>query len=136
MERGSEKNEAKGGRVKFMKWDFKPPHCDLIRMFYASLTMAPPPPLFFSSLLQGSQDSTGGPEGLVATPFSAFPPPPPPQNGLAGAEFGPGAMFAAGGQGTAEVGVGANVAGGSGSSNSNSSNSINVSKHRVCFHKP
>ncbi|XP_076607857.1 RNA binding protein fox-1 homolog 2-like isoform X2 [Chaetodon auriga] len=51
---------------------------------------------------QGSQDSTGGQEGLVAPPFSAFPPPPPPQNGLPGTEFGPGAMFGAGGQGTAE----------------------------------
>ncbi|XP_037647369.1 RNA binding protein fox-1 homolog 2-like isoform X3 [Sebastes umbrosus] len=59
---------------------------------------------------QGSQDSTGGQEGLVAPPFSAFPPPPPPQNGLPGTEFGPGAMFGAGGQVTAEVGVGANGA--------------------------
>lgn len=66
----------------------------------------------------------------MTTPFSAFPPPPPPQNGLAGTEFGPGAMFAAGGQGAAEVAVGANVAGGSGSSNNsnNSNNSINVSE--------
>ncbi|XP_041856084.1 RNA binding protein fox-1 homolog 2-like isoform X4 [Melanotaenia boesemani] len=52
---------------------------------------------------QGSQDSTGGQEGLVAPPFTAFPPPPPPQNGLPGTEFGPGAMFGAGGQGTAEI---------------------------------
>ncbi|TMS14779.1 RNA binding protein fox-1-like protein 2 [Larimichthys crocea] len=59
---------------------------------------------------QGSQDSTGGQEGLVAPPFSAFPPPPPPQNGLPGTEFGPGAMFGAGGQGTADVGAGANGA--------------------------
>ncbi|XP_029292916.1 RNA binding protein fox-1 homolog 2-like [Cottoperca gobio] len=59
---------------------------------------------------QGSQDSTGGQEGLVAPPFSAFPPPPPPQNGLPGTEFGPGAMFVAGGPGTAEVGAGANGA--------------------------
>ncbi|XP_045928549.1 RNA binding protein fox-1 homolog 2-like isoform X1 [Micropterus dolomieu] len=59
---------------------------------------------------QGSQDSTGGQEGLVAPPFAAFPPPPPPQNGLPGTEFGPGAMFGAGGQGTAEVGPGANGA--------------------------
>ncbi|XP_054861225.1 RNA binding protein fox-1 homolog 2-like isoform X5 [Amphiprion ocellaris] len=59
---------------------------------------------------QGSQDSTGGQEGLVAPPFAAFPPPPPPQNGLPGTEFGPGAMFGAGGQGTAEVGAGANGA--------------------------
>ncbi|XP_042249782.1 RNA binding protein fox-1 homolog 2-like isoform X3 [Thunnus maccoyii] len=51
---------------------------------------------------QGSQDSTGGQEGLVAPPFTAFPPPPPPQNGLPGTEFGPAAMFGAGGQGTAE----------------------------------
>lgn len=88
-----------------------------------------------SSLLQGSQDSAGGQEGLVATPFSAFPPPPPPQNGLAGTEFGPGAMFAAGGQGTAEVAAGANVAGGSGGSGgggSSSNNSINVSKRLLC----
>lgn len=96
------------------------------------------PSFFPSSLLQGSQDSAGGQEGLVATPFSAFPPPPPPQNGLAGTEFGPGAMFAAGGQGTAEVAAGANVAGGSGgSSSSNSNNSINVSKRLLCvFTKP
>ncbi|MEQ2306147.1 hypothetical protein AMECASPLE_005150, partial [Ameca splendens] len=58
----------------------------------------------------GSQDSTGGQEGLVAPPFATFPPPPPPQNGLPGAEFGPGAMFGAVGQGAAEVGVGANGA--------------------------
>ncbi|XP_077940732.1 RNA binding protein fox-1 homolog 3 isoform X7 [Gasterosteus aculeatus] len=57
---------------------------------------------------QGSQDSTGGQEGLVAPPFSAFPPPPPPQNGLPGAEFGPGAMFVGGG--AADVGAGANGA--------------------------
>lgn len=69
----------------------------------------------------------------MATPFSAFPPPPPPQNGLAGTEFGPGAMFAAGGQSTAEVAVGPNVAGGSGNSNSN--NGINVSKRHACVHK-
>ncbi|XP_054614562.1 RNA binding protein fox-1 homolog 2-like isoform X3 [Dunckerocampus dactyliophorus] len=56
---------------------------------------------------QGSQDSTGAQDGLVAPPFTAFPPPPPPQNGIAGTEFGPGAMFGAGGQGTAEVGAGA-----------------------------
>uniref|UniRef100_A0A8C6WIL4 RNA binding protein fox-1 homolog 2 n=1 Tax=Neogobius melanostomus TaxID=47308 RepID=A0A8C6WIL4_9GOBI len=61
---------------------------------------------------QGSQDSTGGQEGLVAPPFAAFPPPPPPQNGLPGTEFGPGAMFGAAGQGTAEVGAGANGANG------------------------
>ncbi|XP_072299814.1 RNA binding protein fox-1 homolog 2-like isoform X2 [Eucyclogobius newberryi] len=59
---------------------------------------------------QGSQDSTGGQEGLVAPPFAVFPPPPPPQNGLPGTEFGPGAMFGAAGQGTAEVGAGANGA--------------------------
>ncbi|XP_013125611.1 RNA binding protein fox-1 homolog 2 isoform X4 [Oreochromis niloticus] len=69
---------------------------------------------------QGSQDSTGGQEGLVAPPFTAFPPPPPPQNGLPGTEFGPGAMFGAGGQGTAEVGAGAN--GAPTSTNNNSSN--------------
>ncbi|KAM9843005.1 RNA binding protein fox-1 homolog 2-like [Aulostomus maculatus] len=57
---------------------------------------------------QGSQDSTGGQEGLVAPPFTAFPPPPPPQNGLPGTEFGPGAMFGAAGQGAAELGAGSN----------------------------
>ncbi|XP_037111585.1 RNA binding protein fox-1 homolog 2-like isoform X4 [Syngnathus acus] len=51
---------------------------------------------------QGPQDSTGAQDGLVAPAFTAFPPPPPPQNGIAGTEFGPGAMFGAGGQGTAE----------------------------------
>ncbi|KAJ8344943.1 hypothetical protein SKAU_G00291360 [Synaphobranchus kaupii] len=55
---------------------------------------------------QGSQDATGGQEGLVPPPFSAYPPPPPPQNGL-GAEFG-GSLFGAGGQGPAEAGAGAN----------------------------
>ncbi|XP_063327432.1 RNA binding protein fox-1 homolog 2-like isoform X2 [Pelmatolapia mariae] len=69
---------------------------------------------------QGSQDSTGGQEGLVAPPFTAFPPPPPPQNGLPGTEFGPGAMFGAGGQGAAEVGAGAN--GAPTSTNNNNSN--------------
>lgn len=56
-----------------------------------------------SCLQQGSQDSTGGQEGLVPPPFSAYPPPPPPQNGL-GAEFG-GSLFGAGGQGPTEAGV-------------------------------
>ncbi|KAJ3600865.1 hypothetical protein NHX12_031839 [Muraenolepis orangiensis] len=46
-----------------------------------------------------SQDSTAAADGLVATPFSAFPPPAPPHNGLAGPEFVSGAMFVAGGQG-------------------------------------
>lgn len=78
----------------------------------------PLPPL--PPLPQGSQDSTGGQEGLVAPPFTAFPPPPPPQNGLPGTEFGPGAMFGAGGQGAAEVGAGAN--GAPTSTNNNSSN--------------
>ncbi|XP_027897211.1 RNA binding protein fox-1 homolog 2-like isoform X1 [Xiphophorus couchianus] len=59
---------------------------------------------------QGSQDSAGGQEGLVAPPFTTFPPPPPPQNGLPGTEFGPGAMFAAAGQSAVEVGAGANGA--------------------------
>uniref|UniRef100_A0A096LYS1 RNA binding protein fox-1 homolog 2 n=1 Tax=Poecilia formosa TaxID=48698 RepID=A0A096LYS1_POEFO len=59
---------------------------------------------------KGSQDSTGGQEGLVAPPFTTFPPPPPPQNGLPGTEFGPGAMFAAAGQSAVEVGAGANGA--------------------------
>ncbi|XP_042249783.1 RNA binding protein fox-1 homolog 2-like isoform X4 [Thunnus maccoyii] len=66
--------------------------------------------LYYPAMLPGSQDSTGGQEGLVAPPFTAFPPPPPPQNGLPGTEFGPAAMFGAGGQGTAEVGAGANGA--------------------------
>ncbi|XP_040917745.1 RNA binding protein fox-1 homolog 2-like isoform X4 [Toxotes jaculatrix] len=66
--------------------------------------------LYYPAMLPGSQDSTGGQEGLVAPPFTAFPPPPPPQNGLPGTEFGPGAMFGAGGQGTAEVGAGGNGA--------------------------
>lgn len=46
----------------------------------------------------------------MAPPFAAFPPPPPPQNGLPGTEFGPGTMFGAGGQVTAEVGAGSNGA--------------------------
>jgi len=71
-----------------------------------SLLFLPLPP----SLPQGSQDSTGGQEALVAPPFSTFPPPPPPQNGLPGTEFGPGAMYGAGGQGASEVGAGANGA--------------------------
>ncbi|XP_061701085.1 RNA binding protein fox-1 homolog 2-like isoform X9 [Syngnathoides biaculeatus] len=64
--------------------------------------------LYYPTTLLGSQDSTGAQDGLVAQPFAAFPPPPPPQNGIAGTEFGPGTMFGAGGQGTAEVGAGAN----------------------------
>ncbi|XP_071241472.1 RNA binding protein fox-1 homolog 2-like isoform X2 [Salvelinus alpinus] len=55
---------------------------------------------------QGSQDSTGGQEGLVPPPFSAFPPPPPPQNGL-GTEF-VGALFGASGQGPSDSGAGTN----------------------------
>ncbi|XP_035627168.1 RNA binding protein fox-1 homolog 2-like isoform X1 [Oncorhynchus keta] len=55
---------------------------------------------------QGSQDSTGGQEGLVPPPFSVFPPPPPPQNGL-GTEF-VGALFGAGGQGPSDSGAGTN----------------------------
>ncbi|XP_014869221.1 PREDICTED: RNA binding protein fox-1 homolog 2-like isoform X3 [Poecilia mexicana] len=66
--------------------------------------------LYYPALLPGSQDSTGGQEGLVAPPFTTFPPPPPPQNGLPGTEFGPGAMFAAAGQSAVEVGAGANGA--------------------------
>ncbi|XP_024920114.1 RNA binding protein fox-1 homolog 2-like isoform X2 [Cynoglossus semilaevis] len=71
---------------------------------------------------QGSQDSTGGQEGLVAPPFTAFPPPPPPQNGLPGTEFGPGAMFSAGGQGGAEVGAGGANAGTASATANGSSN--------------
>ena len=82
-----------------------------------SLLPSPSLPL----VLQGSQDSTGGQEGLVAPPFSAFPPPPPPQNGLPGTEFGPGAMFGAGGQVAAEVGASAN---GAATTATNSSNNV------------
>lgn len=86
------------------------------------------PPLSPSlPLTQGSQDSTGGQEGLVAPPFTAFPPPPPPQNGLPGTEFGPGAMFSAGGQGGAEVGAGgANAGTASATANGSSNVSNNV----------
>uniref|UniRef100_A0A9J7XA12 RNA binding protein fox-1 homolog 2 n=1 Tax=Cyprinus carpio carpio TaxID=630221 RepID=A0A9J7XA12_CYPCA len=54
---------------------------------------------------QGSQDTMGAPEGIVA-PFSSFPPPPPPppQNGLA-LEFGGGSVYSAGGQTEAPAGV-------------------------------
>ncbi|KAL4658013.1 hypothetical protein GN956_G2858 [Arapaima gigas] len=52
---------------------------------------------------QGSQESAGGQEGLLPTPFAAFPPPPPPQNGL-GTEFG-GGLFGAGGQAPSETGT-------------------------------
>ncbi|KAM9473221.1 RNA binding protein fox-1 homolog 2-like isoform 9-T10 [Salvelinus alpinus] len=62
--------------------------------------------LYYPAVLPGSQDSTGGQEGLVPPPFSAFPPPPPPQNGL-GTEFG-GALFGAGGQGPSDSGAGTN----------------------------
>ncbi|XP_036408076.1 RNA binding protein fox-1 homolog 2-like isoform X1 [Megalops cyprinoides] len=55
---------------------------------------------------QGSQESTGGQEGLVPQAFSTYPPPPPPQNGL-GSEFG-GSLFGAGAQGPTEAGAGAN----------------------------
>lgn len=55
----------------------------------------------------------------MAPPFSAFPPPPPPQNGLPGTEFVPGAMFGAGGQGTADVGAAANGATASSPTNNN-----------------
>ncbi|XP_056135510.1 RNA binding protein fox-1 homolog 2-like isoform X2 [Lampris incognitus] len=59
---------------------------------------------------QGSQDSSGGQEGLVPPPFSAFPPPPPPppQNGLT-LEYG-GSLYAAGAvQGPVEAGSAANT---------------------------
>ncbi|XP_056266379.1 RNA binding protein fox-1 homolog 2-like isoform X3 [Pseudoliparis swirei] len=59
----------------------------------------------YPSHSQGSQDSTGGQEGLVPPPFSAFPPPPPPppQNGLA-LDYG-GSLYAAGAvQGPVEAG--------------------------------
>uniref|UniRef100_A0AAV2KFK4 RNA binding protein fox-1 homolog n=1 Tax=Knipowitschia caucasica TaxID=637954 RepID=A0AAV2KFK4_KNICA len=75
--------------------------------------------LYYPALLPGSQDSTGGQEGLVAPPFAAFPPPPPPQNGLPGTEFGPGAMFGAAGQGTAEVGASVNGANGAATTTNN-----------------
>ncbi|KAM9473572.1 RNA binding protein fox-1 homolog 2-like isoform 18-T20 [Salvelinus alpinus] len=62
--------------------------------------------LYYPAVLPGSQDSTGGQEGLVPPPFSAFPPPPPPQNGL-GTEF-VGALFGASGQGPSDSGAGTN----------------------------
>ncbi|CAL8271408.1 unnamed protein product [Lota lota] len=67
-----------------------------------------------------SQDSTAA-DSLVAAPFLAFPPPAPPQNGVAGPEFGSGAMFEAGGQGgLAEAGGAApNAPIGAGSINNN-----------------
>lgn len=46
-----------------------------------------------------SQDSTAAADGLVATPFTAFPSPAPLHNGVAGPELGSGAMFGAGGPG-------------------------------------
>lgn len=64
----------------------------------------------------------------MAPPFTTFPPPPPPQNGLPGAEFGPGAMFGAGGQGTAEVGAGAN-----GATSTPSSNNVSTFMFRKAF---
>ncbi|XP_033827431.1 RNA binding protein fox-1 homolog 2-like isoform X5 [Periophthalmus magnuspinnatus] len=89
----------------------------------AQWTVVPPEQtmmgLYYPALLPGSQDSTGGQEGLVAPPFAAFPPPPPPQNGLPGTEFGPGAMFGAAGQGTAEVGASANGANGAATNTNN-----------------
>ncbi|XP_036797044.1 RNA binding protein fox-1 homolog 2 isoform X8 [Oncorhynchus mykiss] len=62
--------------------------------------------LYYPAVLTGSQDSTGGQEGLVPPPFSVFPPPPPPQNGL-GTEF-VGALFGASGQGPSDSGAGTN----------------------------
>ncbi|XP_031690226.1 RNA binding protein fox-1 homolog 2 isoform X11 [Oncorhynchus kisutch] len=62
--------------------------------------------LYYPAVLPGSQDSTGGQEGLVPPPFSVFPPPPPPQNGL-GTEF-VGALFGASGQGPSDSGAGTN----------------------------
>ena len=59
----------------------------------------------------------------MAPPFAAFPPPPPPQNGLPGTEFVPGAMFGAGGPGTAEVGVGSD---GTATAAINNSNSVSL----------
>ncbi|XP_016313590.1 RNA binding protein fox-1 homolog 2 isoform X2 [Sinocyclocheilus anshuiensis] len=54
---------------------------------------------------QGSQDTMGALEGVMA-PFSSFPPPPPPppQNGLA-LEFGAGSIYSAGGQTEAPAGA-------------------------------
>lgn len=80
---------------------------------------------------QGSQDSTGGQEGLVAPPFTAFPPPPPPQNGLPGTEFGPGAMFGGAGQGTAEVGAGANGANSAATTTNNNGKTEETSQGEV-----
>lgn len=73
---------------------------------FLSLSLSHALVLSFSIPCQGAQESTGGQEGLVPPPFSAFPPPPPPQNGLA-TEFG-GALYAAGPQGPAEPGAGSN----------------------------
>lgn len=103
-------------RVKFEMKNFKPvfPLCCscCCRRFPQTISsfVSSSPHSSFAPTPQGSQDSTGGQEGLVAPPFATFPPPPPPQNGLAGTEFVPGAMFGSGGQGTAEVGVGTNGA--------------------------
>uniref|UniRef100_A0A8C5CA17 RNA binding protein fox-1 homolog 2 n=1 Tax=Gadus morhua TaxID=8049 RepID=A0A8C5CA17_GADMO len=44
-----------------------------------------------------NQDSAAADSLVAAAPFLAFPPPAPPQNGVAGPEFGSGAMFVAGG---------------------------------------
>ncbi|XP_028312088.1 RNA binding protein fox-1 homolog 2-like isoform X6 [Gouania willdenowi] len=80
---------------------------------------------------QGSQDSTGAQEGLVAPPFAAFPPPPPPQNGLAGTDFGPGTMFSAGAQGSAEVGAASNGAATTPNSNTNDGKTEEASQGEV-----
>lgn len=69
-------------------------------------------------LLQGSQDSLSGQEGITP-PFSVFPPLPPPQNGMPESEFNPGTMFAAGSQSATDVGAGGNGTTPTATSNSN-----------------
>ncbi|XP_067114997.1 RNA binding protein fox-1 homolog 2 isoform X1 [Osmerus mordax] len=68
---------------------------------------------------QGSQDTTGGQEGLVPPPFSTFPPPPPPppQNGLP-LEYGATLYTAGAVQGPVEAGAASNTA-------TNAPNSLN-----------
>lgn len=70
------------------------------------------------SLLQGSQDSLSGQEGITP-PFSVYPPLPPSQNGMPESEFNPGTMFAAGSQSAADTGSGGNGTTSTATSNSN-----------------
>ncbi|XP_067114998.1 RNA binding protein fox-1 homolog 2 isoform X2 [Osmerus mordax] len=75
--------------------------------------------LYYPSVLPGSQDTTGGQEGLVPPPFSTFPPPPPPppQNGLP-LEYGATLYTAGAVQGPVEAGAASNTA-------TNAPNSLN-----------